>query len=434
MKRLTPVAGGFGAGVIAAVLFAHWHELSGKIPNLLSSIGHAETTPIATALAKADEGHGHEHAAHGGHREEHGEEHAEDKFKIEMGAEQIDKAGIKFKPVEPGFISKRLRVPGTIVADRSRLGRVPSKVIGTVVELKKRLGDSVAAGEIVAILDSREVADARSEYIAASVNHRLQETLHQREKTLWQKQVSSEQRLLRSQATFEEAQVRRDVARQKLLALGVSDEAVALLSQSDQPLTPLERYEIKALVGGRIVEQFVDIGTPMGGEGQAHELFAIADLSAVWVELAVSTQDVQQIKEGQQLTIAADGTERRSAGTIIFINPVLNQDTRSARVVGTVKNEDGTWRPGSFVTAEIAVSDEKAEFVVPKAAIQSIGGELNVFVKTASGFEARKIAVGRDDGTSVEILSGVKRGDQIAFANTFLLKAELGKSEAEHVH
>ncbi len=425
MKRLGLVAGCILAGTfLGAFLF----DSGSFLPRLKSLIGLESQAESVHASKDEDHGHDHSPSARGGEPESG---HDEENQKLAIAAEQIDRSNISVQPAEPGFLRTRLRVPGTIIPDRNRVGRVPSKVVGTVAELRKGLGDLVEAGEVIAILDSREVADAKSEYIAANVNFRLQETLYQREKALWEKQVSSEQRLLRADATFREAQVRRDVAKQKLSALGVGEEAIAKLANAVQEITGLERYEIKAPISGRIVEQLVDIGTPMGGEGQAHELYALADLSKVWVELTVSPQDLPSIREGQQLTI--DGMEK-SEGTIIFTSPVLNQDTRSARVIASVDNRDGTWRPGSFVTADIAVSETRAELVIPKTALQTIEGKTRVFVRIPEGFESREIAVGTDDGKAVEVLSGLKAGEPIAVANTFLLKAELGKSEAGHDH
>lgn len=437
MKRLHLVAGCIGVGILFGMIFNHSTNLVSKVSDLLQANGHPHANHATATPKHQDEGEDHTHEAQAsrGHAEhEHGDEHDDETEKIAMAADQIDGSGIAVKPAEAGLISKRLRVPGTIVPDRNRVARVPSKVIGTVAELKKGVGDLVTAGEVIAILDSREVADAKSEYIAAVVNFRLQDTLYAREQKLWDKRVSSEQNLLRSQATHQEAQVRRDVARHKLSALGVSDEAISKLADASQARAALERYEIKAPIGGRIVEQLVDVGTPMGGEGQAHELYAIADLSMVWVELIVSTRDLPQIKEGQRLVIEANDPDDRATGSIIFTSPLLNQETRSARVIASVANSEGLWRPGSFVTAEVAVSDEKADLIIPKAALQTIKGESRVFIRTADGFEARPVTVGDHDGNSVAIISGLKAGDLIATENTFLLKAELGKSEAEHVH
>lgn len=427
MKRLGLVAGFVLAGTLVGAHVFPTEHLPPKWKDILGIETQAEAVG-----SPANGGHEHaERSPESGHGTDAEGAHEEENGKLTIAGDQIERSKISIQPVQSGVLQTRLRVPGTIIPDRSRVGRVPSKVVGTVAELKKGLGDSVAAGEVIAILDSREVADAKSEYIAAIVNFGLQETLYQREKTLWEKQVSSEQRLLRADATFREAQVRRDVAKQKLSALGVSDESIANLVASGHAASGLERYEIRAPISGRIVEQLVDIGTPMGGEGQAHELYAIADLSKVWVELSISPQDLPSIKEGQHLTI--EGTTR-SDGTIIFTSPVLNEATRSARVIASIDNRDGAWRPGSFVSAEIAISELKADLVIPKTALQTIEGKTGVFVRTPEGFESRQITIGEDDGTAVEVLAGLKAGEPVAVANTFLLKAELGKSEAEHDH
>lgn len=424
MKRLG-FAGSLLIGVFAGAYFFHTEGFPSKPGDVLGLDSRAELAP---ASSNFEAGHG------GASKPSHDEGGQGPDMPVEqlaMASEQIVQSNIAVRPAEPGVLRSRLRVPGTIIPDRNRVGKVPSKVVGTVAELRKRLGEQVQAGEVIAILDSREVADAKSEYIAAIVNFQLQQTLYQREKTLWEKQVSSEQRLLRADAAYREIQVRRDGAKQKLSALGVSEEAIARLASATGDAKGLERYEIKAPIGGRIVEQLVDIGTPMGGEGQAHELYSIADLSMVWVELTVSPQDLPSIREGQQLLIEGATT---TSGTIIFTSPVLNQDTRSARVIASVDNRDGAWRPGSFVTADIAVSEAKADLVIPKAALQTIEGKSRVFVRTTEGFESREVGVGKDDGNDVEVLSGLKAGEVIAVANTFLLKAELGKSEAEHGH
>lgn len=447
MKRLRLITSVLSGGILLGVALAYATNLTPKLGDILEYQGAAGADqPVAHHDHQEESDDHNDHGADnqpGNHETQtpqdsaktvRSESHDEENGQIKMTAEDINGAKIELQPAGAGRIAKRLQLPGTIVADRSRVGRVASKVVGTVIELKKGLGDSVKADEIIAILDSREVAEAKSEFIAATVNYKLQDTLYQREKTLWEKQVTAEQRLLRAQATFQEAQVRRDVALQKLFALGVGEDVVAKLADPGQPATGLQRYEIKAPINGRIVEQMVDIGTPMGGEGQAHELYAIADLSKIWVELTVSAQHLAQIKEGQSLTIEAPGMERRSQGKIILISPILSQDTRSARVTASVDNSDGVWRPGSFVTADVALAESHAAIMVPKSALQTLKGETHVFVRTETGFEARRVELGSDDGNSVEILSGLGHGDRVATANSFLLKAELGKAEAEHVH
>ncbi|MBM3625306.1 MAG: biotin/lipoyl-binding protein, partial [Alphaproteobacteria bacterium] len=138
---------------------------------------------------------------------------------IRLSAAQIEASKISLKAVGPGVIARQLTVPGAVKPDPDRVARVAAKVAGVVEELRKRLGDSVARGETIAIIDSREVAEAKSEYLAAMANFDLQNILYQREKGLFEKKITAEQLFLKAKAVFTESKVKLDLARQKLAAL-----------------------------------------------------------------------------------------------------------------------------------------------------------------------------------------------------------------------
>jgi cobalt-zinc-cadmium efflux system membrane fusion protein len=110
---------------------------------------------------------------------------------------------------------------------------------------------------------------------------------------------------------------------------------------------------------------------------------------------------------------------------------MLDKDTRSARVIAEVDNRDGIWRPGSFVTAAVAVEEQSVPIAVPVAAIQTMDGGPVVFVRTPGGFQKRPVVLGQRDEQAVEVASGLRLGEMIAVSNTFLLKAELLKGPAE---
>src|SRR5207245_11707457 len=95
--------------------------------------------------------------------------------------------------------------------------RVPARVVGTVTQMRKRLGDPVTQGEVVGVLDSREVADAKSEYLTASVAFDLKKTLFERAQTLWAKRISAEQQYLQARETFLEAELRLELDRKSVV-------------------------------------------------------------------------------------------------------------------------------------------------------------------------------------------------------------------------
>jgi cobalt-zinc-cadmium efflux system membrane fusion protein len=180
-----------------------------------------------------------------------------------------------------------------------------------------------------------------------------------------------------------------------------------------------------------VVDRKVDLGAAVGRDNLETELFTIADLDRVWVELAVGPTDLPTVAEGQTVSIAAHGLSKRAVGKIVFISPILDKDTHSARVVAEIANPDGNWRPGSLVHAAVAIEERSAALTVPASAVQTIGKRRVVFVRTPKGFEKRTVTLGDSDDRLFEVRSGVREGEVVAVSNTFTLKAELLKSPDE---
>ncbi|MGE3642872.1 MAG: efflux RND transporter periplasmic adaptor subunit [Beijerinckiaceae bacterium] len=391
----------------------------GATPTIQSTIHHVfsalKIIPAAVAVGNSDQGHGDKKAPEG---------------VVLMTSDQLSAAKIEVKPVGPGVLTQRLTVPGTIMNDPDKVTHVPAKVIGTVAELRKRLGDPVIKGEIIAIIESREVAEAKSEYLAARVKFELQQKLYAREKILHEKKIIPEQRYLQSSAVLSEARLRMELARQKLAALDLSETEVAALPT--QSVSHLRQKEIRAPRSGVILTRLVDHGTPIGGEGQAKELYVIADTTSLWLDLSVPSDDLPSIRSGQ--IVSTPYQSKTISGRIIFISPSLNKDTRAAQVIAQFPNPNGELRPGTFLTAHIALKQMEVDISVPLSAVHTINGEKVVFVRTKVGFEKREVVIDTQDNESVSIAFGLDPGEEIAVANTFILKADLGKSEAEHSH
>ena len=452
--------------LLSAVLLATGIAIAAAVPAVtdfvrgtLAAAGVPPTLfAFAAAPAKAPEGahsegdgHGHDKApnkaepsnesaghAHGGHEHKEGEEHAEEGV-IRMRPEQVAGQDIEVAKVEGGTLARHILVPGTITPDTDRIARVPAKVVGTVAEMRKRLGDLVKKDEVVAVLDSREVADAKSEYLTAVVRAELEKTNFDRQQALWDKRVSAESAYLNAKAVYTEAALRQDLARQKLSALGLNAAEVAKLAKQDEA-TPnastLRQYELRSPLAGRVVERKVDVGTAVGKEGDPSDVYTVADLSTGWIELSVPTGELARVREGARVVVtpSQEGGDRRAEGKVVFVSPLLNQETRSARVIVALPNQDMAWRPGTFVTAEVEIAQDKVGVRIPKSALQTVEGKRAVFVRTEAGFEKREVELGRSDDDSYEVTAGLKPGEEIAVANSFLLKAELGKGEADHDH
>jgi len=348
---------------------------------------------------------------------------------VAMDDERIKLAQIEQRTIGPATLAKRLGVSGTIVPDAGRVAHVSVKLSGTVAELRKNIGADVLRDEILAVLESREVADAKSEYLAARLSNDLQQDLAARDKSLWEGRAVPEQQYIKSRNAAAQTAMRFGIARQKLLALGVRDDEITALPQAPDAL--LRTQNVRAPISGRVAERKVELGTAVGRDNLETELFLIVDLSRVWVELSVSSADLPMVREGQSVAVTLRGFPQPTTGKIVFVSPLLDKDTRTARVVAGIENADGRWRPGSFVTAAIAIEERPASVVAPFSAIQTVGGQKTVFVRTKDGFEKRDVVLGQRDDQSVEIVSGLAAGETIAVSNTFSLKAELSKPGEE---
>jgi cobalt-zinc-cadmium efflux system membrane fusion protein len=275
----------------------------------------------------------------------------------------------------------------------------------------------------VAIIDSREVADAKSEYLAATANFELQSQLYQREKGLFEKKITAEQLFLKAKATFTEARLKLDLAHGKLAALDLSESEIVALGS--QPVSRLREKEIRAPIKGRVIERLANIGQPVTAESQ---LYVLADLSEVEVELAVPVASLSAVRVGQPVVIK--GVDARSfEGVVRVVNAMITPETRTGHVIAAFKNQGGALRPGVLLNAEITLEQSPAKVLVSRAAVQLIHNEPTVFVRVKDGFEKRAVELGDGDERSVEVAKGLKAGETIAVVNSFVLKAEAGKSE-----
>jgi cobalt-zinc-cadmium efflux system membrane fusion protein len=364
---------------------------------------------------------------HGHGADTHGHDHDAEQV-VRLSAEKAQQLGIEVAVARPGSLQTSLTLPGTVALNADRLVHIVSRVPGIVQEIRKNLGDAVQAGEVMAVVDSRELADTKAAYLAARERSSLAETTLAREKDLWAKQISPEQDYLTAKQATAEARIELRVAAQKLQALGFSEASVQQLA--GRMNAPLTRYEVVAPIAGTVIEKHIAVGELLKDDTEA---FVVADLSTVWVDLHVPPKHLSMVRKGQRATIAVDST-MQADGTVSYVGPLVSEDSRTVVTRVVLPNPDGRWRPGLFVTATLVVGDTAVPVQIPKTALQTIDGKPSVFVQTSEGFRPRPVTLGRANETHVEITAGLQAGERYAAAETFILKADLGKGAAAHDH
>ena len=217
-------------------------------------------------------------------------------------------------------------------------------------------------------------------------------------------------------------------AKYKLSALGFSMEYIKNLPSESPHL--FTSYEITAPFNGTIIKKHITLGEVVKEDD---DIFVVANLDTVWVDLRVPQKDASSIKKGQKVTISDKSDATKTEGTIDYVHSLINEQTRTklARVV--LDNTSGQFLPGTFVTATVQVGNSETDVIVDKKVLQDIDDKTCVFVQTDHGFEPRPVMIGRSNDTCVEIIDGLESGEIIVTENSFRIKAQLEKAAAgEH--
>jgi cobalt-zinc-cadmium efflux system membrane fusion protein len=357
--------------------------------------------------------------------------HTDGETKLKLTADAASKAGIEVRNAEPAKIRTILELPGEIALNSDRVCHVVPGISGVIKESLKNLGDEVREGDLLAVVDSRELAEAKSRFLVFLKREELALTNFQRMEKLWEKKVSPEKDYLDSLKALEEVKIERLAAGQKLRALGLPEGEVEVLQEGLNG--PLMRYEIRAPFNGTVISKHMSKGEWVNEDA---EILAIADLSDVWAEIVVYPKHLENVRIGQKAVVRSDASDFEAEGVVSYVGPLVGEESRTSRARVVLPNPGGRWRPGLFVTVQLIREESQVPVAVIPNAIQNIEQRPVVFVRRKDGFEPRTVELGKRDADRIEVLKGLRVWEKYAASNCFVLKAELSKALAtcSHTH
>jgi multidrug efflux pump subunit AcrA (membrane-fusion protein) len=453
---------------------------------------------------------------------------------VALTADRSDHLDLGLATAGPGMIEVSAAFPGEVMLNPDRMAHIVPRAAGIVREVTRSLGDFVEAGEILAWIESDQLAEAKLAFYAKHAEvaccqielPRAQEIFEntnkllalldkqptsdelrqldglemgehrgrlltayseylaakkgfEREDGLFAKNISSESEFIEAEAAFKKADAAfsaaRDMARyqvlvaysetarlrqvaefeavaaeQRLRLKGVSDETLSKLlalvprTGSLEPclcgdpncadnkipsvmktLGEQERlgwYPLRAPFAGFITDKHLTLGEQVGDQ---ESVMTIADLSSVWLRFNVYQKDLGVVKTGQAVTVDL-GTGLPSArGTVTFVSPIVDKETRTAQARVELDNASGALRPGLYATVHVDVDPVAAPVLIPKAAVQVLDNEEVVFVETDDGFIPVPVRLGRSDDGRVTVLAGLEPGQRYVERGAFELKAQI---------
>lgn len=329
---------------------------------------------------------------------------ADNPGRVTLTEEGIKLAGIKTEKVAIRSIPVEFSAAGEIGFNEKKLVHLTPRVSGWVDKVYAFVGDRVEAGDSLASLYSPEFLSAQSEFIQAE--ERL-------------KNVAPA-----DAAEHRTAEALFNSARSRLLLFGAGEGEISRLAASHQPAPHLV---IKSPMSGTVVASNLIPGNTVD---KGANLFQISDLSSLWVTASVYEKDIQGVQKGEQVKVRVTSVGGRTfAGTVQSINDVLDENTRTFKVRIAIENLIGELKPEMFCECFFAGRSGRPILAVPVGAIQQLGTEQIVFVTSGqNSFEKREVKTGEEVGDYVEILGGVKAGEEVVMAGAFTLKSELFKS------
>lgn len=366
-------------------------------------LGRTVFAPATTASAVAEEG-------------EHGEEenHGPEGF-VAMDDARAKAAGIVTEATQAGGLGAEIIAQGVVAAAPNGEAVLTARADGALTRIVKQLGDSVSAGETIAYLESRDAGSIAAERSAASARLIAARAAYAREKKLFDARVTARQDLEAAQATLAEAEAE---ARRTQSAAGAAK------------ITGDGRFlAVTSPISGRITKADATLGSYVAA---GTDLFRVADPRKIQINASVLPADARRVQPGDRAVIELLGGDTINA-TVRAVTPSLDPESKAATIV-LVPDGFGQLTPGQGLRVRITPRNAapSASVGVPEEAVQSVEGRDVVFVQTPKGFQATNVTIGQRSAGRVEIVAGLKPGAVVATKGAFLLKAELGKGEAEH--
>ncbi|KAF1691364.1 efflux transporter periplasmic adaptor subunit [Pseudoxanthomonas jiangsuensis] len=215
----------------------------------------------------------------------------------------------------------------------------------------------------------------------------------------------------------------------RAVRVGVGDQVKAgqVLATVESNLS-LTTYSVTAPISGVVMARTASVGT---SAAEGAPLFEIADLSTLWVDLHIFGRDAGHIEAGVPVTVSRLSDSVSEQTTLERVLPGTATASQSTIARASLRNADGRWRPGSAVKARITVDRAEADLVVPVTALQTAEDRDVVYVQQGEVYHTRPVKLGRRDAERVEVLEGLKAGEQVVVAQSFLVKADIEKSTVE---
>jgi cobalt-zinc-cadmium efflux system membrane fusion protein len=307
-------------------------------------------------------------------------------------------------------VSPKLLLPAVVESDPARTAAVLAPLSGRLIALNVALGDRVNRGQVVAVIDSPDLAQAYTDNEKAADAFKLNQKNLERQEAQNKLGVASDRDLDQAKSDYAQAAAEYTRTQAHLKTLGASA----------MPKPASRELSVTAPVSGSVTALNVAMGNMINDPTQP--LMTIADLSTIWVTAMVPEKDIAGVFKNQdaQVTLASY-PDRVLQGKVLFISDVIDSDSHRGKIRIAFANRDYALKPNMFATVVLS-GGARSLVVLPSSALLMNNDRTSVFVATAPWtFERRNVDAQLEEGSSVAIRSGVSAGEQVLVKGAILL-------------
>lgn len=340
-------------------------------------------------------------------------------------ARSAELAGLTLERPGRGDAAAALRLLGEVRYNGNRRAKVTPLASGVLADIRVDVGETVEAGQILAVVNSVGVAHAKSEYLSAIAELDIKTTTFDREQRLVDENIAARRDFQEAEAARRLAELTVRRTHQQLLNLGFTDSEIGDIAESQSSSSDLY---VRAPFKGTVVERAAVLGEAVDS---GRSLFEIADLSTMWIELAVPEEQAIHIARGGAIVASVRALPQlRVEGEITWVSPQIDERTRMVRARATVPNERGILRHGMFTEVAAVLDNVSNSLLVPGESVHSIDGLPFVFVQQEPDlFAARRVDLGPPGvAGTVAVLAGLTESDAVVTRGSFTMKTEFLKS------
>ncbi|UVT15387.1 MAG: efflux RND transporter periplasmic adaptor subunit [Nitrospira sp.] len=311
---------------------------------------------------------------------------------------------------------------GKILPNENQLAHLSARVPGRIVAVYANLGDRVKSGDRLLLLDSPAFGEAQLEYRKTRTAVRVTEKALERAHALLDRGAIGAGEYQRREADSENAKADLYEAEEKLHLLGMTEREIERLGTEKLPHAEVAQVFLRAPFSGEVVERNATVGEVVDPNKM---LFAVADLSTVWVRADFPEQQAGRLQAGLGVEVrVAAYPDAVFRGAISYVGAMVDPATRTVMARSDIANPDRRLRPEMFADVTLLTPDQSV-LALPHAAVQQVGSRTVVFVvQGPRRFELREIKVGESSQHHIEVKSGVKEGDEVVTQGSYALKSE----------